>query len=480
MELNRRNYISQSLCKKFVLSCSYIFFFFLYFSITTPKVNLSQDIQYNLNLDNQYLKLYKNSKTKQNNIAPLKKIISPRNKSKSSYNIEKHQIANSVSKMYISYFEKNNYLHFNKKMRRIIKSFLQFEIISRKRFNRGTKSLSNQAELLDLADHIAESRWYREAIKKFSSNNAYGFSEERLLRVLFSIQVASNSFNIPYPALFCLFFQESKFDFLANSHTGAKGIGQLTSIAIREVSRLRNNPKKELLLQNTASHLNKVYNDPQINLWLKELGFKINLPKISPIPKKIEFTKLNSDFMRDVGKELIKNGHSYGKNIGLLWYLSKKIRRGKILPERYAHTHKIFSQMLANRYASSPSSAYNIETNILLSSMLFNHYYRYKWQKGEEIFILPEDTRIILAASAYNQGQTGIRRFLINLKQEFPSLEFKKFTANKLKNYFTSERIRNAVYQTDLKIRETYIHVKKIMECSTKKPISLKNNKKKI
>ena len=140
-------------------------------------------------------------------------------------------------------------------MRRIIISILQFETISRKRFNRGTKSLSSQAELEDLAEHIVESRWYREAIKRFSSNNAYGFSEERLLRVLFSIQVASNSFDIPYPALFCLFFQESKFDFLANSHTGAKGIGQLTSIAIKEISRLRKNTNKELLLQRTAKNI---------------------------------------------------------------------------------------------------------------------------------------------------------------------------------------------------------------------------------
>ena len=74
--------------------------------------------------------------------------------------------------------------------------------------------------------------------------------------------------------------------------------------------------------------------------------------------------------MKEVGIELVKNGHSYGENVGLLWYLSKKIRRGRILSERYAHTHKIFSQMLAERYASSPSSAYNIETNILASTIL--------------------------------------------------------------------------------------------------------------
>ena len=69
--------------------------------------------------------------------------------------------------------------------------------------------------------------------------------------------------------------------------------------------------------------------------------------------------------------------------------------------------------------------------------MLFNHYYRYKWQHGKELFNIPEDTRVILAASAYNHGQSGIRRFLINLKNEFPDINFKNLSAKKLSTYFT-------------------------------------------
>ena len=474
MELIRRILIIQDSFSQYVFSYPSLCVFFLSISLIFPNTELSRNIKDFQNFNDPYSKFYKKIEIKKNKPDTLNKKIKLQKISNSHTKISRNQIAHSVSKLHLSFFEKKNHLNFNERMRRIIISFLQFEAISRKRFNRGTKSLSTQAELEDLAEHIVESRWYREAIKRFSSNNAYGFSEERLLRVLFSIQVASNSFDIPYPALFCLFFQESKFDFLANSHTGAKGIGQLTSIAIKEISRLRNNQKRELLLQKTAAHLNKVYTDPQINLWLKKLGFKIELPNILPIPKKIEFTKINSAFIKDVGFELVKRGHSYGANIGLLWYLSKKIRRGRILSEPYALTHKVFSQMLADRYASSPSSTYNIETNILASTMLFNHYYRYKWQHGKELFNLKEDTRTILAASAYNHGQSGMRRFLINLKHEFPALNFKNLSANKLSNYFTQPRLSKALKRPKYKIREASRHVKNIMKCSSKRPNFIK------
>jgi len=163
-------------------------------------------------------------------------------------------------------------------MRRLFLSFIQFESISRLRFNRGTGRLISHKDLEGLADYFIDSRWYREALKRYTSNNAYGFSEERLLRVLISIQAAAHFFEVPYPALFCLFFQESKFDFLANSATGAKGVGQLTTIALREVRRLRDFSSKEILIQRTAVHLNQVYSDPQIEIWLQNLGYNLDLP----------------------------------------------------------------------------------------------------------------------------------------------------------------------------------------------------------
>ena len=75
--------------------------------------------------------------------------------------------------------------------------FMQLESISRQIFNRGTVSLPTQTDLKGLADYIVESRWYREALNRISSNNAYGFSEERMLRVLMSIHTAAHFFEVP-------------------------------------------------------------------------------------------------------------------------------------------------------------------------------------------------------------------------------------------------------------------------------------------
>ena len=386
-------------------------------------------------------------------------------------NMSSVQLLQNVTNKHKSYFEKKNDQHINASMRRLFLSFIQFESISRLRFNRGTGRLISHRDLVDLADHFIDSRWYREALKRNSSNNSYGFSEERLLRVLISIQAAAHFFEVPYPALFCLFFQESKFDFLANSSTGAKGIGQLTTIALREVRRLRDFSSKELLIQRTAVHLNQVYSDPQIQIWLQNLGFNFDLPIISPIPENIEFTQLTSEFMREVGKELVKDGHSYGENIGLLWFLSKKIRRGRIIPARYIAMHKVFSTMLAEQFASSSSSTYNIETNVLASTLLFSHYYRYQWRKNKKIFELSAEARVILATAAYNHGQSGMRRFLINLSHEFPMLNFKTLSAKKLRILFTTRRLSRALQRPFYKIREASRHVRHIMNCAEKSPL---------
>jgi len=383
-----------------------------------------------------------------------------------------NELLKSVGNMYRSYFEKKKELYFNDSMRRIIMMFLQLETISIKNFNRGTESFPTQANLEGLADHVVNSRWYREALMRFSSNNAYGFSEERMLRVLMSIHSAAHFFEVPYPTMFCLFFQESKFDFLADSPTGAKGVGQLTSIGLREIQRLRNKSELELKLQRTAFHLNKVYTDPQIKKWLENLGFKINFSKISPIPDEIEFTRLSSAFMQEVGKELVKAGQSYGENTSLLWVLSNKLRRGTILSNRYAKMHKVFSQMLEEQYARSQASAYNIETNILLSTMLFNHYYRYQWRNNGIVFNLSPEARVILATSAYNHGQTGMRRFLINLKQEFPKMRFQELSFKDLRILFTMRRLSNALQRPLHKIKEASRHVRKIMDCSEKRSLT--------
>ena len=382
------------------------------------------------------------------------------------------QLLQSVGHLHQSYFDKKRDQHINESMYRIFMMFMQFESISRLRFNRGTVRLKSQSNLEELADHIMDSKWYRIALQRFSSNSGYGFSEQRMLRILISIQAAAHFFEVPYPALFCLFFQESKFDFLADSATGAKGIGQLTSIGLREIRRLRQSSKIEIKLQKTAAYLNQVYSDTQIQQWLSYLGLNIYFPEISPIPEKIEFTRISSAFMREVGKELVKEGQTYGNNTSLLWILSKRLRRGRILPSRFAHMHKIFSQMLEDRYASSPASTYNIETNILLSTILFNHYYRFRWRTNKYIFNLLPQTRVILAAAAYNHGQSGVRRFLINLKHEFPKLDFDVLSSRKLRLLLSRSRLRQALLSKSCKIEEALRHFNNFMDCAENRTVS--------
>ncbi|MBS1254224.1 MAG: hypothetical protein MAG581_00013 [Deltaproteobacteria bacterium] len=393
---------------------------------------------------------------------PLEILRSPRN-------LNNYQLAQAVGYLHQDFIEKHQDQHLNESMQRLFMMLMQFESISRLRFNRGTGRLISQSDLEDLAGHILNSRWYRESLLRLFSNNAYGFSVDRMLRIFISIQAASHFFEVPYPALFCLFFQESKFDFLADSPTGAKGVGQLTSIGLREVQRLRIYSEMELTLQRTAEYLNQVYTDTQINIWLRKLGFKTIFPELTPIPKKIEFTRISSAFMRKVGKRLVEEGQSYGKKTSTLWYLSKRLRRGRILPKRYAHMHKVFSQMLEENYASSQASAYNIETNILLSTMLYNHYYKYRWRHSKHVYELPAQTRVILAAAAYNHGQTGIRRFLYNLKHEFPMLDFQNLSSQQLRILFTTRRLKHAIRRPFSKIREASRHVRKIMDCTEKR-----------
>jgi len=392
MKFSQKFLIFLTSFRQHVLSLPVLFIILLSLFLIVPETSQSPNtnIAYYPQHSQYHPRIFPTTKVK------LKVPASPANSVKhleilqSIPHLSTNQLLQSVGNLHRSYFEKKKNKFVNERMRRIIMMFMQFESISRQIFNRGTVSLPTQTDFEGLADRVVESRWYREALNRFSSNNAYGFSEERMLRVLMSIHTAAHFFEVPYPTLFCLFFQESKFDFLADSATGAKGIGQLTSIGLREVQRLRNASEMELKLQKTAFHLNRVYTDPQIQKWLENLGFKINFAKISPIPEKIEFTRLSSAFMREVGKELVKDGQSYGENTSLLWFLSKRLRRGDILSNRFAHMHKVFSQMLEEQYARSQASAYNIETNILLSTILFSHYYRYRWRNNKQVFNLAQ------------------------------------------------------------------------------------------
>ena len=382
-----------------------------------------------------------------------------------------YSLKERAERINLDYTTDSNIEHINPSAKRLFQLFMQYETISRLRYNRGSGRLMFQKDLEGLSRFIMQSRWYREALKRLSSSDIYGFSESQFIRILMTIQTGAHFFEVPYPALFCLFFQESKLDFKVVSRTGAKGVGQLTSIGLLQSNKLRKRSLHERKLQSAAKHLNQVYHDPVVLKWLNLLEMSPKLPKINPIPEQIKFTRINSSFINKIGKELVRRGHQYGKNIGLVWVLSKKIRRGDILPDRYAHAHGVFSELLEKEYAQSQASVYNIETNILLSIMLFNHYYRYRWGSNLQRFDLDSDIRIMLAIAAYNHGQSGIRRYLINLKHEFPMLVLKDLSVRKLQLLFTTRRLSRALRRPYRKVREASRHVRKVMECAEQQTI---------
>jgi hypothetical protein len=65
-----------------------------------------------------------------------------------------------------------------------------------------------------------------------------------------------------------------------------------------------------------------------------------------------------------------------------------------------------------------------------------------------------------------------MRRFLINLKQEFPMLDFPALSSKKLITLFTIRRLSNAIKQSPSKIKEVSRHVRNIMDCAENRTVS--------
>jgi len=207
MEFSKNFSISLTSFRQHVLSLPVLFIILLSLFLIVPETSQSPNITYYPQHSQYNPRFFPTTKVK------LKVPDSPVNSVnhleilQSIPDLSTNQLLQSVGNLHRSYFEKKKNKFVNENMRRIIMMFMQFESMSRQIFNRGTISLPTQTDLEGLADHVVESRWYREALNRFYSNSAYGFSEERMLRVLISIHTAANFFEVPYPSLFCLFFQ---------------------------------------------------------------------------------------------------------------------------------------------------------------------------------------------------------------------------------------------------------------------------------
>ncbi len=356
--------------------------------------------------------------------------------------------------------------HINPIGSQLFRIFVEYDLVSRLRYKRGVGRLFEHKTVHELSDYLQQSRWYREALKRYTTYEQYGFSENRMVRTLLAMHTSAHFFDVPYPTLFCLFFQESKLDFKAVSRTGARGIGQLTSIALREMIRQRKRKSNEQLLQSAYRHLNSIYHDPLIHEWMGEMGLHPRFPQLEELPKSLLPVPSTRMIVPKVIRSLKSRGAAFAKNTGLVRLLIRKAQWGETLPIRYAQTQQVFVNVLEKTQARNPASIHHIETNVLLSSMLFSRYYRYRWSHPKGAFSLNPGSRALLAVAAYNHGPSGARRLLIHLQNEFPKLDFADISAVELARLFTPIRLAKALRRPYRKVREAGRHVRQVLRCS--------------
>ncbi|MBK8398137.1 MAG: hypothetical protein IPL26_23215 [Leptospiraceae bacterium] len=375
----------------------------------------------------------------------------------------------SVSDVFYSNFTKGKKIKFaNENMQKMHRFAVSYDTISRAHFSRGVIRLPSQRDIPELISYSLKGDWL-EQISKMTSDPIYGYSESRALRIFIGSHTVAESYQIPYPTFFCLLFQESQFDFKVRSKTGATGLGQLTGIAIRQLQINRKSPSTEKKIQATIANLGNIYKDPVFKEILTEMGFKAELPDLKQFPKSIvPAGRINHKFAQDISKQLIKKGHSYGKDLQLVSKLVDKVSRGNLLPKNYAAIHPIYLENLT-RAKNNLGSTLNIETNILLSGMLLRYYMDYPWRaNGVRVKLRPE-VNAMLAVAAYNQGPGGVQRYLTQFKRNFPQKDLSKMTLTDFRSTFTSSRVASALQQSPGQAKEVFEHVWKVKLCSHEK-----------
>ncbi len=383
---------------------------------------------------------------------------------------QEEQIASSdilsiANQFYSDFIKKKKTPLHNENMKRMHRFAISYDSISKAHFNKGVTKLSSQRDIAELIDYALKSDWSEQVIK-MTSDPIYGYSENRALRILITNHTASHYYQIPYPTLFCLLFQESQFDFKVRSKTGAAGLGQLTSVAIRQLQINRKSKSTEDRLQSATAHIGRVYKDPKLNEILKEMGFTPDFPPLKSFPKNIVHAKrINETFAREIANQLQKQGHSFAKDLNLIRKLTDHVSRGNLAPRQYAAIHPVYLQTLAHA-KNTLGNVLNIETNILLSAMLLRYYMDYSWKvNGKRVHLTPE-VRGIVAVAAYNQGRGGVTRYLNQFKQSFPNKDLNKMTLRDFKDTFTSSRVANALRQTPAQTKEVFEHVWKVKLCA--------------
>jgi len=378
------------------------------------------------------------------------------------------EIRQHINIHYEAFKEKSDSTYPNDPLKRLHHLMNTYDLISKLRFRRSVSFLSCQKSLPELVDFIMSSRWYNEFLVPVATDEVYDYSENTALRIILSAHTAAHFFQIPFPTLFCLIFQESKFDFKIKSYTGALGLGQITGIALKQINLIRQkDPDENRRILAAAHHIKNIYSDPVIDELLRDIGFYPMFPELGEFPDHIQkFDPFRWKIVNQVSKELIRKGFSYGKNLSLVRRLIKKDLKGNILRGKYAAVHPALLKVTDVNYGKKYGTVLNIETNMLVSAMLLRHYMNYEWIVWNRKIHLQPSLAAIMAIAAYNQGPSVIREYLRYLLKLYPRYTIEQATSNDHRLFLSKKGIRKALKNKFRRVEELFEHIRKITICS--------------
>ncbi|MBF0352007.1 MAG: hypothetical protein HQM11_13320 [SAR324 cluster bacterium] len=344
---------------------------------------------------------------------------------------------------------------------------ISYNAISAARFRRKVLKLDSQRDVAELNDYIMQSVWYKRFLIPVATQPLYGYSHDQPVRITLAAHTGSHFFQIPYPTMMCLLFQESKFDFNVRSYTGALGLGQITSIALEQIKKLRENPDIEKRMQAAAIHLRNIYLDPMVNQILKDMGTAVTLGDLGEFPVEVIPLKPDiSSFITEVQQEIVAEGISFGSNEELMTTLVQRILRGDVLSGKHAVIHSAVSKIAEQRYGKSYGSVLNLETNILTTSLLLRYYLNYPWRlEGKRIYFRPS-VRAIVAVAAYNQGEGTVMNWLGEIKNNFPDFDFETAELKDFQPLFTKSGLEKVLNNSTTRAREAFSHIWNITACT--------------
>jgi len=363
----------------------------------------------------------------------------------------------------------------NPQLEKLYRFFLTYDLISRLRFYRGADAFPGQHDFPEISAYIAERRWFDEYLSKVTENPIYDYKEYYPIQVIMAVHAAAHFFQLPFPTLFCLIFQESKFDFTVVSGVGAVGLGQLTPIGVKQIEKLRGKRKDyEGRLQAATAHLGNVYRDEVFLQILDRMGIEHDFPTLpSTFPKTVghRFPKaVNADFVKEVAERVQQKGLSFGSDPALLRKKCRLLSRGMMMPDRYAALHGVYQEVMERRFGEKLGNVYNPETNILYSALLLRYYMKYRWCiSGQDLELRPL-VRSMAAVVSYNQGQTGVRRYLSHTQREFPDLDLNEATLEHCSKLFTKKRLSVHHRGKSGTVKEVYKHATSIGNCACRSP----------